>query len=313
MNGSRKRIILAGGSGFLGATLADKLLKRDYEVVVLTRKPRERRDGAREVAWDGAHIGGWISFLEGAEAVVNLAGRSVNCRHTPENLREIIDSRVNSVRAVGAAIHHVARPPRVWVQAGSLAFYGDLGDQWCDENSPSARGTAVEICRLWENGFNAASASNTRKVLFRIGIVLSREGGALPVLGQLTKWFLGGRVGSGKQFISWIHVADMNRMFLDAIEKEDLNGVGNATSPNPVTNQEFMRELRRALHRPWSPPAPEWAVRIGSRFMNTEPSLALTGRRCAPRRLLDRGFRFQFPHLRGALADIYEPLPTNEK
>jgi len=305
MNANRKRIVIAGGSGFIGTALAKELSRRNYEVIVLTRSPKLRADGVKEMEWDGEHIGEWIKFLDGAEAVVNLTGRSVNCRHTPENLREIIDSRVNSINAVGAGIYHIAQPPKVWVQSGSLAFYGDLADEWCDENSPQKPGTAIEICRLWENAFNAAPAPKTRKILLRIGFVLARDGGALSVLSKLTKWFLGGRVGSGKQFISWIHVADMNQMFIEAIENEKLSGAFNATGPNPVTNEEFMRELRYALSRPWSPPAPEWAVRIGSRLMKTEASLALTGRRCSPKRFLQSGFQFEFSKLRRAFGDIY--------
>jgi uncharacterized protein (TIGR01777 family) len=302
---NQKMIVLAGGSGFLGTALAKELFVHGYKVVVLTRSPKNRNDGVKEFEWDGKNLGEWIQFLDGAEAVVNLTGRSVDCRHTPENLREIIDSRVNSVNAISAAIYHVAKPPKVWVQSGSLAFYGDLADEWCDENSPPRPGTAVEICRLWENAFDAAKTPKTRKILLRIGFVLARDGGALSVLSKLTKWFLGGRVGSGGQFISWIHIADMNRMFLDALENEKSPGAFNATGPNPATNKEFMRELRRALHRPWSPPAPEFAVKIGSRLMKTEASLALTGRRCTPKRFLENGFQLRFPELRGALENIY--------
>jgi hypothetical protein len=142
--------------------------------------------------------------------------------------------------------------------------------------------------------------------LLRIGFVLGRDGGALPVLEKLTRWFLGGRVGSGKQFTSWIHVADLTRMFAGAIERENWSGTFNAVAPNPVTNGEFVRELRRSLHRPWSPPAPEWAVKIGSRLMKSEPSLALAGCRCVPKRLLEAGFRFQYPSLPDALKNLYE-------
>ena len=302
---NKKRVVLAGGSGFLGRSLAKKLLKKNYEVVVLTRSPRERTDGILEVKWDGKTLGEWIQYLNGAEAVVNLTGRSVNCPHTPENRREIVESRVNSVNDLAAAIDHASRPPRVWVQAGSLAYYGDLADEWCEENTPSGQGDAVEICRLWENAFRIAPLKNTRRVLLRIGIVLARHGGALSVLGKLTKWFLGGAAGNGRQYISWIHLADMNQMWVDAIEREDLGGVFNACAPHPVTNAEFMFELRRAMYRPWCPPAPVWAVRLGSRLMKTEPSLALTGRRCSPLHFLEKGFKFQFTELPEALADIY--------
>jgi uncharacterized protein (TIGR01777 family) len=246
-----------------------------------------------------------VKYLDGAEAVVNLTGRSVNCRHTSKNIREINESRVNSVRAIALAFDHIKNPPRVWVQSGSLALYGDTGGRWCDENAPIGQGEATETCKLWEGAFNSASAPKTRKVLLRIGFVLDRDGGALSVLGNLSKWFLGGMVGSGGQYISWIHIADMNRMFLEAIECEDLSGAFNATGPNPATNAEFMRELRRALHRPWSPPVPVWAVHIGSYFMRTEPSLALTGRRCTPKRFIEAGFKFRFQDLRDALTNLY--------
>lgn len=302
---NEKRIVLAGGSGFLGRALAQKLLVKNYEVVVLTRSPRKREEGVKEIVWNGKTLGDWVQYLDGAYAVVNLAGRSVNCRHTPENVREINESRINSVNAVATAIHSVAHPPRAWVQAGSLAFYGDLEDQWCVENTPAGQGEAVETCRLWENACKTVPLAGTRRVLLRIGLVLARDGGALSVLGKLTKWFLGGAAGSGRQYVSWIHLADMNQILLESIERDDVVGVFNATGPNPVTNAKFMSELRRALHRPWCPPAPVWAVRLGSWWMQTEPSLALTGRRCAPKRFLETGFKFQFPELRDALKDIY--------
>ncbi len=287
---SKKRIVLAGGSGFLGRALAQELLARDYAVVVLTRSPQLRSDGAKEMAWDGKTSGEWIQFLDGAEAVVNLAGRNIKCRYTPENLRELTASRVDSVHAIAAAMGHVARPPRVWVQAGAVGFYGDPKDRLCDESSPAGSDTLAGICQRWEAAFNSASAPKTRRVLLRIGFVLGRDGGALPLLAGLTKWFLGGTVGSGEQFISWIHVCDLSRMFIEAIERDELAGTFNAVGPSPVTNREFMRELRRALHRPWSPPAPEWAVKLGSRLMGTEPSLALAGCQVAPKTISGSGF-----------------------
>ena len=304
MNG-KKRVVLAGGSGFLGQALIRPLLVKNYEVMVLTRSPRRRDDGVLEIAWDGRTLGDWVSCLDTAHAVVNLAGRSVNYRHTPENIREIKESRINSVNAIAAAIYNVPQPPPVWVQAGSLAFYGDLDDRWCEEGTPSGEGEMMETCRLWETAFQTVPLPSTRRVLLRIGLVLAREGGALSVLGKLTKCFLGGAVGSGRQYISWIHLADMNQMLMDSIERDDMLGVFNATVPNPVTNAEFMAELRRVLHRPWCPPAPDWAVRLGSWLMRTDPSLALTGRRCRPMRFLRLGFKFQFPELRDALKEIY--------
>jgi uncharacterized protein (TIGR01777 family) len=298
-------VILAGGSGFLGHALGNKLLSQGYEIVVLTRSPRTGAGPVKEIAWDGSTLGEWASLFEGAEAVVNLAGKSVNCRYTPDNRREINESRVNSVQVIAEAIRQCANPPRVLVQAASSAIYGDAGDRWCDETAPPGRGFPVETCLLWEKAFNESPTPRTRRVLLRIGFVLGRDGGALKTLAGLAKWGLGGTVGTGRQYISWIHIDDMTRIFQDAIERDDLDGVFNAACPSPVTNEEFMRELRRALHRPWSPPAPAWAVHIGSWMMRTESCLALTGRRCTPKRLLEHGLNFRFSDLRLALQDLF--------
>jgi uncharacterized protein (TIGR01777 family) len=243
--------------------------------------------------------------LNGARAVINLAGKSVNCRYTAENRREINESRVNSVTAIGEAIRACSKPPSVLVQSASLAIYGDAGDDWCDETTSPGDGFAVETCLLWEKAFADSSTPQTRRVVLRIGIVLRKSGGALRTLGRLAKFGLGGTVGNGRQYISWIHWLDMIRLFLAAIEQEQLSGVFNATGPQPVTNAEFMRELRHAVHRPWSPPVPNWAVHIGSFLMGTEACLALTGRRCLPKRLQENGFNFNFTALGAALTDIY--------
>jgi len=301
------RIILAGGSGLLGTLLARQAAARGWEVVVLTRHPSQSGGAIREVFWDGRSPGPWAGHFEGARAVVNLAGRNVNCRFTPENVREINESRVNSVRAVTEAIRRCARPPQVFVQAAGQAIYGDQGERWCDETTPPGEGFLVETCRLWENAFQEAASLNVRRVLLRIGFVLDREGGALKPLRALAKWGLGGQAGSGRQYISWIHSADMSRLFLFAIEHPEAQGVLNACAPNPVTNAQFMRALCRVLHRPWSPPVPAWAVRIGAWLMGTEPRLALTGCRCAPKRTAELGFDFAFRGVETALNDLCFP------
>ena len=299
-----KRIIIAGGSGFIGSALAKEFSRRGYAVVVLTRSPRARTDGAEEMAWDAETVGAWSEKLEGAAALINLTGKNINCPHTPENLRGITASRVNSVNALAAAIAKSKTPPRVWVQASAIGFYGDTKDFLCDESAANGQDALSKICREWEAAFTAANVTPTRKVTLRIGFVLGRESGALPVLAKLTRFFLGGAVGSGKQFISWIHLADLVRMFVAAVEDETLSGTFNAVAPNAVTNAEFMRELRGALHRPWSPPAPEFAVKLGARLMGSEPSLALISQRCEPKRFREAGFQFQFSELRGALNDL---------
>ena len=301
---SAKRIVIAGGSGFIGTALAHELVRRGHEVIVLTRRARRRGDGVREVVWDGEHAGDWIPFLDGAAALVNLTGRSINCRHTPENLREIIASRLHSLNSLAAALALVKTPPRVWVQASATGYYGDTNDQVADETFSAGGDTLADICQQWEAVLAAANVPTTRKVTLRIGFVLGRESGALPVLSKLTKCFLGGAVGNGRQYLSWIHLADLVQMFVAAIENEKLVGTFNAVAPNPVTNAEFMRELRRALDRPWSPPAPVFAVKFGSWLMGSEASLALVSQRCAPQRFLATGFPFQFVELAQALRNL---------
>lgn len=300
-----QRIVLAGGSGFLGRALAAELNRGATEVVILTRTPRATGNPKLlEVGWDGSTLGDWAPEIDGARAIVNLTGRSVDCRYTEANRREIIDSRVDSVRALGEALARAKQPPPVWVQASSLAIYGDPGARECDEEAPHGKGFSVDVCERWERAFEEVAAPNTRKVALRIGFVLGREGGALGRLSGLARAGLGGTVGSGRQYISWLHVADMNAIFRAAIERDDMRGVYNATGPAPVPNREFMRALRGVLGRGWSPPAPAFAVHIGARFMGTEASLALTGRRCVPRRLQQQGFQFQWTELEVALRDV---------
>jgi len=304
-----KRVVIAGGTGFIGRALAKELLARNYEVVILTRRSRPRDDGILEVEYEPGSIGEWIKHLDRAAAVVNLVGRAVNCLHTPENLQEIRESRVGSVNTLGMAIDHTPRPPQAWVQAGAIGFYGDRGDLLCDEESPAGDDPMAEICKAWEKIYFTVPAPKTRRVLFRTGMVLGRAGGALPALERLTEWFLGGSFGDGRQYMSWISIADVTGAFIEAIEREDLAGTYNLVAPNPATNNEFMGELRRALHRPWCPSAPEWAIHIGARLLKMEPSLALTGCRVAPKRFLEAGFHFKFAELRPALEDIYPRRP----
>jgi uncharacterized protein len=301
----KPRIILAGGSGFIGQSLSPFLISKSYEIVVLTRGKSDHRGSIRDAHWDGKTLGEWTQFLNGALGLVNLTGRSINTRHTPEHRREIIDSRVDSVRILGEAINRCAQPPKVFVQIGAVGIYGDKGERVCDETTAPGDDFVSEVCQKWEAAFDSVNSANTRKVLLRLGVVLGRNGGLLQVLGKLTRWFLGGHVGTGRQYVSWIHIADLSRMILQAVEQEKLTGVFNATAPNPVTNAELMRELRRALHRPWSPPVPEFAARMGSWIMGTEASLALVSQRCLPKRFLEKNFEFEFPNLRAALTNIY--------
>jgi len=298
------KIILAGGSGFLGRALGRRLAAGGWEVVVLSRAPRAGGPG-REVPWDAATAGNWVMELEGAAAVVNLAGRSINCVHTPEHRREIVDSRLNAVRALAQGCARSSKPPPVWIQCSATGYYGNAGDRVCDEAQAPGTGFLAETCRAWEEAFTAAELPGVRRVVLRIGVVLDAAHGALPPLVKLTRCFLGGAAGNGRQFLSWIHREDLMDVFLAALTRPEMAGTYNACAPTPVTNTEFMRELRAVLGRPWCPPAPAFMVRFAARrFLGTEPDLALHGQRAHPVRLLAAGLAFRHPSVGMALRDL---------
>ncbi len=300
------KIVIPGGSGFLGQALGHYLVAQGHEAVVLSRAARPRGKALREVPWDGKTLGAWVSEIDGADAIVNCAGKSVNCIYNARNRQEIVESRTLSVRVLHQAIKECARPPALFCQTGSLAIYGDSRRDG-DESAPHGKGFSVAVCESWEEEFFKVTHQQTRMCMYRIGFALGTDGGALASLIKLTRFFLGGTVGSGKQYISWLHIDDLNAMFEFALNHEEVTGIYNATSPSPVTNREFMRTLRRVLHRPWSPPVPAPLVKIGARwFLRTEAELALTGRKCFPKRFLDAGFRFQFLNLEQALRNIVE-------
>jgi uncharacterized protein (TIGR01777 family) len=273
-------------------------------VVVLSREPRAEAP-FREVRWDGATRGGWAPELEGAAAVVNFAGRSINCVHTPENRREILASRLTAVTALGQGWAVAKNPPPIWVQCSATGFYGNAGDRLCDESQPPGPGFLSDVCRRWEETFAALALPGVRRVVLRLGVVLDAEHGALPPLAKLTRRFLGGSVGNGRHSISWIHRDDVTAIFQRALERPELSGTYNACAPGPVTNAAFMRELRAVLGRPWSPPAPAFAVRLAAGpLMGVDASLALEGQRCVPARLQAAGFTFAHAEAGEALRDL---------
>ena len=288
----------------MGQALAGSLLAAGNEVVVLSRSGSSPGLRGTPVRWDGATLGDWAETLNDSLAVVNLAGKPVYCRHTAANCREIVRSRIDSVKVLTEAVGRCAKPPPVFIQVSGTHFYGDPGDRVCDESSPRGSGFLADTCVQWEEAFQNNPTPGVRRVLLRLGMVMGNKGGAMPVLARLARWFLGGSVSSGKQYVSWLHVADASRLFQRAISEEKFSGVYNAVSPQPVTNAEFMRQLRQAVHRPWSPPAPAWGVRLGAMLLGFAPELALTGQRCLPQKLLAQGFAFEFPELAGALREL---------
>jgi uncharacterized protein (TIGR01777 family) len=299
------KIVVAGGSGALGRRLCKDLAERGHEVVVLTR--RVRPGPFRQVEWDGRTVGPWTAELEGS-AVVNLAGELVDRRPTPANVDLLTRSRVEPTRALVAASRLQSAPVPVWIQASTLAIYGDAGDQVLDETAPVAEGPPqmAGVARAWEEAVQDARAD--RLVVLRTGIVLDNDTPALDRLASLTRWGLGGRVSSGKQWISWIHIEDWLAIVREALEPASvgLEGVVHATGPDPVRNAELMAALRQALRRPPAPPTPAALVRLGAMLLRTDPALALTGRRAVPARLLAGGFSFAHPRLDEALADLFD-------
>ena len=296
------RVVVAGGSGALGRRLCDDLASGGHEVVVLTRR---RRSGPhRQVEWDGRTVGPWRDELEGS-AVVNLAGELVDRRPTAANLELLTTSRVQPTRALVEASAGLSSPVPVWVQASTLAIYGDAGDAVLDESAPPADGPPqmAGVTKAWEGAADGANAE--RLVTLRTGIVLDNDSPALDRLRSLARWGLGGRIGPGTQWISWVHIDDWLAIVRDLLVGDlPLQGVVHATGPVPVRNADLMAALRRSAGRPAAPPTPAFLVRVGAALLRSDPALALTGRRAVPARLLDAGFDFQHPDLDEALADL---------
>jgi uncharacterized protein (TIGR01777 family) len=305
------KIVLAGGSGFLGRALADHFQRAGHEVVSLTRSPGLSSLSPREVLWDARNVGEWAAELDGAAAVVNLAGRSVNCRYNPTNRRLILESRVLSTWALGAAISQCKQPPRAWLNLSTATIYKHtFGPAW-DEGgeiaaTPEAKDEfSIQVTTNWEQALYEAPTPGTRKVALRTAMVLGNgKNSVFPMLQNLARLGFGGKMGSGRQFVSWIHEADFCRAVTWLIEHEELDGVVNLSSPNPVTNVEMMKLFRNLVHQPWGLPATEWMLKIGAFLLRTETELILKSRRVVPKRLIDSGFKFVFPDLGKAIADL---------
>jgi hypothetical protein len=307
---SKKQVVLAGGSGFLGHALSKKLLAGNYEVIVLTRSPRVRSDGVKEIGWDAKSLGDWSNFVDGAEVVINLTGKSVDCRYNEKNRRAIISSRVDSTGVLGEAIAKCNQPPRVWLNSSSATIYKHTFDKPMDEASetgatPEAKDEfSIEVIRQWEQALDGAPTPATRKVALRITLVLGKDGGVFPVLRRLARFGLGGKMGGGRQFVSWIHEEDFCSAVGWIIANENLSGAINLATPDPLPNGETMRLIREACGAPFGLPATEWMLEIGAFFLRTETELILKSRRVVPGKLLASGFHFQFPDLRGALKNL---------
>jgi len=316
MTSQAKRVVIAGGSGFLGVSLAWHLAAADWRVTILSRNQPRPEGPWEHVAWDARNLGRWAGCLGGAAGLVNLVGRTVDCVKTPDHCDEILRSRVEATRVLGVACRSVTTPPPVWVQMSTAHIYGDPPSVWCDEDSPTGYGLAPAVGIAWEKEFAEALHSEQRGVVLRTSFVIGRNrgagGGALSKLEPLARCGLGGTVGSGRQGMSWIHELDMNRLFERGLTDGRMAGVYVASSPNPVSNAEFMRSLRRAVPWPKLPlalPAFTWMVRIGAPLLlSTDPEIALYGRYVRSTRLEREGLVFSYPRLPEALeACFIEP------
>jgi uncharacterized protein (TIGR01777 family) len=307
------KIILPGGSGQVGTLLARAFHADGHEVVVLSRTPGNAP--WRTIIWDARTAGRWVEEVEGADAVINLAGRTVNCRYTAENRRAITESRVESTRIVGEAIAHARRPPPTWLQAGTATIYAHRFDAPNDEatgiiggNEPDSPDTwrfSIDVAKAWESALEEASTPHTRKVVIRSAMTMSPDrGGIFDALLGLVRRGLGGRAGSGRQYVSWIHHADFVRAIYWLLEQSEVEGAVNLSAPNPLPYTDFMKGLRDAWGIRFGLPATEWMLEIGTFFMRTETELVLKSRRVVPGRLLQEGFTFHFPTWPEAARDL---------
>lgn len=306
------KIVIPGGTGELGTLLAGAFTADGHDVVVLSR--RAGSAPWRVVLWDGALPGEWTREIEGADVVINLAGRSINCRYNAAHRREIVESRVRSTHVVGATIAAAARPPRVWLQASTATIYAHRYDAPNDEPTGEIGGDetgvpetwrfSVDVAKSWEEAANAVDTPQTRKVLLRTAVVMSpRRGGAFDLLYRLVRLGLGGSAGDGRQFVSWIHHAD----FVEAVRwliGSSLDGAVNVASPQPLPYREFIGRLRQAAGVRVGLPSTKWMIELGAFALRTESELILKSRRVHPRRLLEDGFAFRFPSWKEPSEDL---------
>jgi hypothetical protein len=290
------KIVIAGGTGFLGQFLASKFRAKGDDVLIISRNKGD-------VLWkDRERI---IKVLNNADVVINLAGKSVDCRYNERNKRDILNSRVDTTRTIGEAILECSQPPKLWINSSTATIYRHAEDRpMTEENGEMGKGFSVNVAQQWEKAFFDFKLSNVRQVALRMAIVLGRQGGVMHPLKRLTRLGLGGKQGKGNQMFSWIHIEDLFRIILFLMEHEGLNGVINCSSPEPVSNRILMKSIGEALHVKVGLPTPEWLLEIGAVLIRTETELVLKSRWVLPDRLLNSGFTFTYPTLASALEEV---------
>ncbi len=299
-----KKIVLAGGSGYLGSVLANYFSSQANEIIILSRRPQRAVGNIRTLVWDGKSMGNWAHALEGADVLINLTGKSVNCRYTKANRQAILNSRIQSVKVLGEALRSTQNGPEVWIQCASATIYRHATDRFMDEFSGElGDGFSVSVCKAWEEAFEQEDVQ-TRKVILRLGLVLGKHDGVYLRFKNLVRFGLGGKQGNGNQFISWIHEYDVASMIDFIVQHKALAGIYNCTSPQPLKNQEFMSVMRKKLMAQIGLPAPSWLLTIGAFIIGTETELILKSRWVMPSRIINEGYTFKYPELSEAIEAI---------
>jgi uncharacterized protein (TIGR01777 family) len=292
-----KTIIIAGGTGFLGQVLETHFSKKGYCVKILTRKPANNN----HIYWNSKDLGSWTNMLENADVLINFTGKSVDCRYTEANKKQIHNSRIDSTHILGLAINLCEQPPKVWLNSSTSTIYKDSYiKEMTETNGDIGNDFSMNIAKAWEAAFNSIVTPKTDKIILRTSIVLGKNGGAFIPLKRLTQIGLGGKQWHGKQKVSWIHEVDFARAINFLIEKQQ-SGVFNLVSPQPTTNAVLMKTLRHTLNIPFGLQHPKWLLEFGAKLIGTETELVLKSRNVIPEKLLDNGFKFKYIKIEDAI------------
>ena len=299
------KIVITGGTGLLGTSLVNYFKDCGNEIIILSRTHRPDSVDIRYCKWDAKNPGPWCKALANADVLINLNGKSVDCRYTNRNKQLIYDTRLDATNALGQATLKCSHPPKLWINAASATIYPHSLDRKMTEEAVDFEDDfSVDVCKKWESAFHSFDLPDTRKVVLRIGIVLSKEGSAMLPLKMLAKLGLGGKIGKGNQMVSWVHEIDFVKAVNFIVDNDNLRGTFNVTSPAPICNKEFMKLLRKSVGVPLGIPTPEWLLALGAFFLRTEPELVLKSRYVIPEKLLQYGFSFRYPQLDLALKDL---------
>ena len=299
-----RKILIAGGTGFIGQILEAYFKTKGFQVNILSRNPKREN----EIYWNAKNLeASWVSHLENLDVLINLTGKNINCRFTEKNKQLITNSRVDATRVLGKAINACENPPKVWINSSTTSIYKESFDMvMTEDNNKLGNDFENEVATVWEAAFYKYKNPKTRKIIVRTSLILGQEDGAFVPLKKLAQFGLGGKAGNGKQFVSWMHKEDFARAIAFLIENEDAEGPFNFCAPHPITNAVLMKTFRKEIGIPFGIPSPKFILEIGAFFMQTETDLILKSRNVIPKKLLDSGFKFKFDTIEVALKDLLD-------